>query len=366
MLLAQELDNNTNVIISDEYLYNKVIQDFFVRNPFYSIFFKEILDIEKIIQKYQKNVLSRRENVKDGKFEYQYLAVALAENTFLILENGCTQKWIIASSVVHNPKLWYEKIIKEFKSSDEAEPEAIFKLITYSSYIDTTDITLSKKYRLPDEQLDLTYGHNTASFLEQWKSSILHEHKGLTIYQGMPGTGKTSFIRNLIIRFNQDFDFYYLPNNQFRLLNNESTTDFWVEDSNDEKSKIKIVILEDAESVLMERATDNQQVVSNLLNMTYGLIGDAFNIHFICTVNCEFSNIDPALRREGRLLSYRKFRELNYQESRDYCSYLELPIPELDKSYTIAELHCNTMEQKQKLVDIDLVKENKSPLGFMS
>jgi hypothetical protein len=73
----------------------------------------------------------------------------------------------------------------------------------------------------------------------------------------------------------------------------------------------KVVILEDAESLLMQRAPDNQAHVSALLNMSDGLLGDVLKLHLICAVNCSLGKIDGALLSLGRLLRYREFKRLS-------------------------------------------------------
>ena len=66
--------------------------------------------------------------------------------------------------------------------------------------------------------------------------------------------------------------------------------------------KDKIIILEDCEELLKDRSRSAFTAgISNLLNMTDGLLGDSFNIKAICTFNADMSQIDKALTRKGRI-----------------------------------------------------------------
>jgi SpoVK/Ycf46/Vps4 family AAA+-type ATPase len=65
-----------------------------------------------------------------------------------------------------------------------------------------------------------------------------------------------------------------------------------------------ILIIEEAENIILDRTQDAflpKQAVSNLLNLSDGLLGDAMHQQIICTFNCDVQGIDPALLRERRL-----------------------------------------------------------------
>ena len=70
-----------------------------------------------------------------------------------------------------------------------------------------------------------------------------------------------------------------------------------------------ILILEDAEDALQKR-DGRTGAVSNILNLTDGLLSDCLNISIVATFNTETKNIDEALLRKGRLLKAYKFEKL--------------------------------------------------------
>ena len=60
-----------------------------------------------------------------------------------------------------------------------------------------------------------------------------------------------------------------------------------------------ILILEDAESALQKR-DGRSGAVSNILNLTDGLLSDCLNISIVATFNTETKNIDEALAFTGK------------------------------------------------------------------
>jgi hypothetical protein len=89
-----------------------------------------------------------------------------------------------------------------------------------------------------------------------------------------------------------------------------------------------ILIIEDAENIVLDRKLQSflpTQAVSNLLNLSDGLLGDGIRQQIICTFNCDVRSIDPALRREGRLVLEYKFDKLSVENARRLCAELGVP-----------------------------------------
>lgn len=77
------------------------------------------------------------------------------------------------------------------------------------------------------------------------------------------------------------------------------------------KHQNAILIIEDAEKVLMSREQMNENsVVSTILQLTDGLFSDYLNIKIICTFNTSLDKIDKALLRKGRMIAYYEFKAL--------------------------------------------------------
>ena len=140
---------------------------------------------------------------------------------------------------------------------------------------------------------------------------------GLIILHGLQGTGKTTYIRNLINKY--DKRFIYLPNDLAHYLSEPSFISFI-----SEQAKDSVIILEDCENLLRDRKTSqyvNEGLV-NILNISDGLLGDNLNLKFICTFNNDFENIDKALMRKGRLMAKYEFKELCLEKTNNLLKEL--------------------------------------------
>jgi ATP-dependent 26S proteasome regulatory subunit len=79
--------------------------------------------------------------------------------------------------------------------------------------------------------------------------------------------------------------------------------------------KNSILIVEDAERVISDRELNGSSMgVSNILNLTDGILGDCLNIQIVATFNMKREKIDPALLRKGRLITEHKFEKLSIEE----------------------------------------------------
>lgn len=140
----------------------------------------------------------------------------------------------------------------------------------------------------------------------------IHEHiskddNGLVLLHGEPGTGKTTYIKYLIGAGYERRVVYIPPH----LAQSIADPDF-VSFVREELSNC-VLLIEDAETILRSRKSEmvNVSAVSNLLNISDGIIGDALNILIICTFNQEEDFLDDALLRKGRLKVKYKFSKLN-------------------------------------------------------
>jgi len=201
----------------------------------------------------------------------------------------------------------------------------------------TRDITVRSALR-NDDDVTLNYGADFASWSAQFLPQLKQRRCGVTILRGEPGTGKTTYLRYLTRKLRRTHRFYYLPLTVYPLLSNPSAIDFWMLEEEMHPKLQKIVILEDAESLLMERASDNQANVSNLLNISDGFLGDVLKVHVMCTINCTVDRIDPALMRPGRLVAMREFARLSPTDAAVLASAKNLLV-DPQRDYSLAELY---------------------------
>jgi hypothetical protein len=206
-----------------------------------------------------------------------------------------------------------------------------------------------------DRDLSLHYGGDFVSWNAQFLIRLRGKNTGITILRGQPGTGKTSYLRFLTHKLRRTHRVYYLPLSVYPLLASPGSVDFWMSEHEEFSRMRKVVILEDAESLLMQRASDNQANVSNLLNVADGFLGELLRMQVICTINCPIERIDPAIVRPGRLLSSREFVRLPAAQAKVLAAAKNLSLNP-QKDYSLAELY-NGKSQ---------MPEPASQLGFPS
>ena len=134
--------------------------------------------------------------------------------------------------------------------------------------------------------------------------SMSKQEAGIILLHGDPGTGKTSYIKHLISKF-EDKEFIFIQNDFVKDLLKPAFISFLLNNKN------AVLIIEDAEKVVItrENASDDS-VVSTLLQLTDGLFSDFLNIKIICTFNTTIDRLDKALLRKGRMIAKYKFSPL--------------------------------------------------------
>ena len=119
-----------------------------------------------------------------------------------------------------------------------------------------------------------------------------------------------------------------------------------------------VVIIEDAENIIMDRKINNGSAVSNLLNISDGLLADFLNVQLICTFNNSLTLIDSALMRKGRLIAKYEFGKLGIAKAQQLSNHFGFDTA-IDRPMTIAEI-ANQHEKEQKADRIEVIGFRKS------
>ena len=236
---------------------------------------------------------------------------------------------------------FYEKLKKSYFNMVVAES---------GGYLYSRKVEVENRIKSPEE-ISLNY-----EGLAEKDAEILTEFRdtshGLFIFRGDPGTGKTSYIRYLIDVLSETHSFYFIPTMNFQMLTDTNFTDFWIRESESVSDKKKVIILEDAESLLTSR--DNG-MLSSLLNIADGLMGDFLQMQIICTANCQMDVIDSAVVRNGRMLIHHEFNKLSRKKAQELCDKRGLELKGDQENYSLGEIY--------KFKKIDINKQEKK-IGF--
>ena len=172
----------------------------------------------------------------------------------------------------------------------------------------------------------------------------IEKSKGLILLHGKHGTGKTTYIRHLVNTLKKRVIF--IPPNMTNAISDPELIKFFLRYPN------SVLVVEDAENVLMKRIANASQAIANILNLTDGLLSDCLNMQIIATFNTDVSNIDEALLRKGRLIAKYEFKELEASRSKLLSEKLGVNI---SGKHTLADIY-NAEEQS--------FTKKKNSIGF--
>jgi ATP-dependent 26S proteasome regulatory subunit len=161
------------------------------------------------------------------------------------------------------------------------------------------------------------------------------------LLHGLPGTGKTTYLRYLVGKIRKRV--LFLSPSVAGNLMNPDFIELLVGNPN------TVLIIEDAENIIMDRKHNAGSAVSNLLNISDGLLADFLNVQLICTFNSSLTMVDSALMRKGRLIAKYEFGKLNEAKGQKLSNHFGFDTI-ISKPMTIAEIaNQHEKEVKSKL-----------------
>tara|TARA_R110002020_G_scaffold211589_2_gene417823 strand:+ start:1063 stop:2145 length:1083 start_codon:yes stop_codon:yes gene_type:complete len=222
-------------------------------------------------------------------------------------------------------------------------------------------LIVKDEFGLTLKDFELTAGENfnleenyNDDFIEVDKKIVKHlstkNKKGLILLHGEPGTGKTTYIKNLADKIEKQIIF--VPPMMAGAIADPGFIPFLM------KHPDSILIIEDAETAITDRnVTGNSNSVSNILNLTDGILGECLKIQIVATFNTERTKIDSALLRKGRLITDYKFENLSVEKSNKLLKKIGVK-EKVDKPMSLADIYYYN--------DTNTNKKDKPSIGFIT
>jgi hypothetical protein len=168
--------------------------------------------------------------------------------------------------------------------------------------------TTSLKIKKPLLTLGIHYNDDLLPLHQKMIRTLKEKDKsGLYLFHGIPGTGKSTYIRHLVCLLNKKVIF--MPPGLAGHLDSANMAKLLIENEN------TVFIIEDAEELLNARTNGKHSAMSMLLNLTDGLLGEALGIQIIVTFNTHPASLDKALLRKGRLIALYEFKPLAVEKA---------------------------------------------------
>ena len=208
-------------------------------------------------------------------------------------------------------------------------------------------------FELPKQKLDIELGYGKS--FKPIHEKIIHKlnepkSKGLVLLHGTPGTGKTHYLKYLASKI-KNKRVLFIPPFLADFITSPEMTPFLIQNAG------SVLFIEDAEKVITDRNTGGGNGVSNILNITDGILSDILNIQIVATFNMDKAKIDSALLRKGRLIAEHKFDALPTEDSQALIDHLGFDY-KTDKPMTLTEIY-NLSEVEYKSED-----KGRTTIGF--
>jgi hypothetical protein len=301
--------------------------------------------------------------MQSGHFENKIYEKVFDDGIVLIMIDSIAKKWGASVSKSYradrginislcanaSPK-YFDEITSHFtplaKRRREKENNIALVIQTNRGYDTTT-------FELPKQKLDieLGYGKGFKPIHEKIIGKLNEpKSKGLVLLHGTPGTGKTHYLKYLASKI-KNKRVLFIPPFLADFITSPEMTPFLIQNAG------SVLFIEDAERVITDRNTGGGNGVSNILNITDGILSDILNIQIVATFNMDKKKIDEALLRKGRLIAEHKFDALPTEDAQALIDHLGFDY-KTDKPMTLTEIY-NLSEVEYKSED-----KGRPTIGF--
>jgi hypothetical protein len=269
---------------------------------------------------------------KAKKFEF--------DKTVIVLSNQCLVEFDDSyCQLLHdgNQNEFVDEVtalVNQFKERQRRKPLEINLIVQDRNNFELKAMEI-KRTKL---DLDLFYADDFKETDELIRKRLnKKDDKGIVLLHGLPGAGKTTYLRHLIGKIKKRV--LFLSPSAAGNLMNPDFIELLIDNPN------TVLLIEDAENIIMDRRYSSGSSVSNLLNISDGLLADFLNVQLICTFNNSLKLIDSALLRKGRLIAKYEFGKLNVEKAQRLNEHFGFDTT-ITKPMTIAEI-ANQHEKEQ-------------------
>ena len=224
-------------------------------------------------------------------------------------------------------------LVSEFAPYMEKERERKIENMNYIFANSKGDLFCNQfNIERADIDVDLHYNEDFRRVSDGIVDRLNNQDKGLVILSGIKGSGKTYYLRWLTK--NVDKRFIYVPRYFYNSLSSTTFFNFLIN-----HCRNSILVFEDAEEIVKRRDSENgNYLISDILEMSDGLMNDILKVQMIFTFNMDVNNVDEALLRPSRLLARYNFGKLCLERSNKLLVSLGKNVT-VNEPKTLAELY---------------------------
>ena len=229
-----------------------------------------------------------------------------------------------------------QNVLKWLPQQEKQSKTASIDLVAFDNHY----YTINSKIKRTIVDFGTHYNDDIQTMHKDLLTFLNERESGLAVIHGAAGTGKSFFIKHLLS--SMDKQFILVTNAIAAHMAEPEFIAFMME------NKDSIFILEDCEQILMAREENRfGGAISNILNMSDGLMSDIFNIKFICTFNTDINNIGEALLRPGRCFVNYEFKPLEAEKANKLLESLGHKVDK-PRDMTLAEIYNYKEEEVPK------------------
>lgn len=289
---------------------------------------------------------------KETKKPLKTLEELYLYRTFLF-EHGIVNTYInretnqVLVDVFSSVKETFERIVDFFKQNllyrneDDAEKQPVYVLQATQSGLNLLEIGGVEK--------ELERGNYDEEILKKFDLIVQDINsdapKGrISVLTGDPGTGKSWFIKGLIKQCPKA-KFVVVQPDMMKALTGPDVVSLFVEEKNKDDGPV-VLVVEDGDMCIQKRDGSDLGLVSAVLNMGDGILGQLLDMRIVITSNIKHGDLDPAITRPGRLSEYAEFKKLPVSVAEEIFLRETKETKKFTEPLTLAEVYIHVNSTK--------------------